>query len=311
MELIVVGLGPITSAVVQPVLGSEIRFIENPTDSDLRNAVGAIVRAAYVVDASVIAGMPNLGVIARTGVGTDLVDLAAAEARGIPVLTTPGSNTNAVAEGVLAQMLHLSKRLGPLTKLVATGNWSDRTNYPVGDLEGECLGIIGYGRIGARVAQLANAFGMKVIAYDPYARIPADMKVETCLELVRGSDYLTLHVPLTAETKSMVDADLIQNFKVGTILVNCSRGALIDLDAALIGLNSGRLAGLGLDVFDPEPAMHHPIFEHQNVVLTPHVMGLSAKATVATYKEAAQQVRNVIEGHKPRADVNPRSDGSK
>jgi D-3-phosphoglycerate dehydrogenase len=311
IEFIVVGLGPITSAVVQPILGREIRFIENPTDSDLRNADAAIVRASYVIDATIIAGMPKLKVIARTGVGTDLVDLAAAEARGIPVLTTPGSNTNAVAEGVMAQMLHLSKRLGPLTKLVSTGNWSDRIDFPVGDLEEECLGIIGYGRIGARVAQLAKAFGMKVIAFDPYGQIPADMKAETLLELVRSSDYLTLHVPLTAETKLMVNSDLIEEFKVGTILVNCSRGALIDLDAALIGLNSGKLAGLGLDVFDPEPAVHHPIFEHHTVVLTPHVMGLSRKATVATYQDAAQRVRDVLNDRKPRSAVNLRHNGSK
>ncbi len=311
IEQIVVGLGPVTSAVVQPILGSDIRFIENPSGADLQNAVGAIVRAAYVVDATVIAGMPKLKVIARTGVGTDLVDLDAADARGIAVLTTPGSNTSAVAEGVLAHMLHLAKRLGPLTKLVTSGNWSDRTSYPVGDLEGQSLGIIGYGRIGARVAQLAKAFGMKVAAFDPYVEIPSELKVDSLLELVAASDYLTLHVPLTKETKSMVDSKLIDNFKVGTILVNCCRGGLIDLDAALIGLNTGRLAGLGLDVFDPEPAIHHPIFEHQNVVLTPHVMGLSVKAMVATYKDAAQGVRDVIDGRKPRSVVNLKSDGSK
>ena len=130
-------MGPISSEIVSPILGSGFTYIENPTPADLAVAEGAIVRAAFEFNKSVFDAMPILKVVSRTGVGTELVDLDIADARGIPVLVTPGSNTNAVAEGAFAHILHLSKRLGPLTKLVASAKWNERTSYPVGDLEGQ------------------------------------------------------------------------------------------------------------------------------------------------------------------------------
>ena len=301
---LVVGLGPVTASVVAPILGSEIRFVENPTPEDIANAEGAIVRAAYVVDKKVLDQAKKLKVIARTGVGFDLVDIEESNRRGIPVVITPGSNTNAVAEGVLAHILHLSKRLGPLTKLVASGKFNERTNYPVGDLEENTLGIVGYGRIGQRVAHLAKAFGMSVIAFDPYANIPAEIKAGDLDELFTKANVITLHVLLTKETTNLINTQSLKKFIDGTILVNCSRGALIDLDAALEALNSGKLAGVGLDVFDPEPPIHHPIFDHENVVLTPHVMGLSKQATLATFIDAAKGVRDVLDGVEPKAIAN-------
>ena len=300
---VVIGLGPVSTEIVQPVLGDEIAFIEEPTPEDFAQAVGAIVRAAFVVDKKVMDSMPLLKVIARTGVGYDLVDIAEANSRSIPIVITPGSNTNAVAEGVMAHALALSKRLGPLTSLVAVGKFDERTKYPVGDLEGATLGIIGYGRIGKRVAHLADAFGMKVIAYDPFAHIPDSHRVEKLEELYAQSDFITLHVPLTPDTSALIDSDAIAQMKPGAILINCSRGALIDLDAALPALRSGQLGGLGLDVFDPEPPQPHPIFAEANVVLTPHVMGLSKQATTATFIDAARGVRDVLDGKEPRAQV--------
>jgi phosphoglycerate dehydrogenase-like enzyme len=248
--------------------------------------------------------MPNLRVIARTGVGTELVDLKEADARNIPVVITPGSNTVAVAEGVFAQILHLSKRLGPLTKLVATEKWDERTKYPVGDLAGKTLGIIGYGRIGKKVAEIASVFSLKILAFDPVSEIPASNKVGSITELLSASDYVTLHIPLTPETNGLIGKSEFAAMKSGAILINCSRGALVDLDAALESLNSGKLGGLGLDVFDPEPPKHHPIFDHENVVLTPHVMGLSNQATIATYVMAAEGARDVLTGVKPKAIAN-------
>ena len=297
-------MGPISSEIVSPILGSGFTYIENPTPADLAIAEGAIVRAAFEFNKSIFDAMPNLKVVSRTGVGTELVDLDIADARGIPVLVTPGSNTNAVAEGAFAHILHLSKRLGPLTKLVASAKWNERTNFPVGDLEGQTLGIIGYGRIGARVGKIAKSFDMKVIAFDPYAQIPTDMTVESLAMLLSNSDVITLHLPLTPETTGLIGAEEFNQIKQGAILVNCSRGALIDLDAALSALTSKKLGGLGLDVFDCEPPKHHPIFDHENVVLTPHVMGLSKQATIATYVMAAQGVRDVLTGVKPKAIAN-------
>jgi D-3-phosphoglycerate dehydrogenase/(S)-sulfolactate dehydrogenase len=301
---IIVGLGPISSEIVAPVLGSGFTYIEVPTPKDLKIAVGALVCAAFEFNKSVFDAMPNLKVIARTGVGTELVDLKEADARNIPVVITPGSNTVAVAEGVIAQILHLSKRLGPLTKLVANGKWDQRTKYPVGDLAGKTLGIIGYGRIGKKVADIASAFNLKILAFDPVAEIPASNKVGSITELLAASDFVTLHIPLTHETNSLIGKSELAAIKSDAILINCSRGALVDLDAALESLNSGKLGGLGLDVFDPEPPKHHPIFDHENVVLTPHVMGLSNQATIATYVMAAEGARDVLTGVKPKAIAN-------
>ena len=301
---IIVGLGPISSEIVAPVLGSGFTYIEDPTPKDLEIAVGALVRAAFEFNKSVFDAMPNLKVIARTGVGTELIDLKEADARNIPVVITPGSNTVAVAEGVIAQILHLSKRLGPLTKLVATGKWDQRTKYPVGDLANQTLGIIGYGRIGKKVADIASIFDLKILAFDPITEIPTSHKVNSIAELLSASDFVTLHIPLTPETNGLIGKSEFAAMKSGAILINCSRGSLVDLDAALESLNSGKLGGLGLDVFDPEPPKHHPIFDHENVVLTPHVMGLSNQATIATYVMAAEGVRDFLTGVKPKAIAN-------
>jgi D-3-phosphoglycerate dehydrogenase len=300
----VVGLGSVEPSVVSPVLGDGVEFIASPTERDLEQAAGAIVRAAYRFDAKQFAKMPNLKVIARTGVGTDLVDLAEASRLGVPVVITPGSNTNAVAEGAFAHALHLSKQLSPLTRLIREGSWASRDAYPVGDFEGSTIGIVGYGRIGRRVAHLAQCFGMNVLAYDPFAEIPAENRVANLGELFGRSDVVTLHVPLTDETRHLVSRTSLSQFKTGAILVNCGRGSLVDLDAAHEALLSGQIAGIGLDVFDPEPPPPHPIFELENVVLTPHVMGLSLQATRQTFIDAAQGIRDVLDGKKPRAIAN-------
>lgn len=297
----VVGLGPVEPSVVSPILGDGVEFIASPTEADLEQAAGAIVRAAFRFDIDQFAKMPNLRVIARTGVGTDLVNLVEASRLGVPVVITPGSNTNAVAEGAFAHALHLSKRLAPLTRIIREGQWASRDGYPIGDLEGATIGIVGYGRIGRRVATLAKCFGMKVLAFDPFTEIPQENQVSGLADLLALSDLVTLHVPLNDETHHMINRQSIELMKAGAILVNCGRGSLVDLDAAHEALTSGKLAGIGLDVFDPEPPPPHPIFELENVVLTPHVMGLSVQATRQTFIDAAQGIRDVLDGKRPRA----------
>jgi phosphoglycerate dehydrogenase-like enzyme len=301
---VVVGLGPVDRAAVQPVLG-DVRFVENPTPADLAVAVGAIVRADAVVDSVLLARAPCLKVIARTGVGVDLVDVTAATDRGLPVVITPGSGTPAVAEGVLALTLHLVKRLGPLTSLVREGRWSERGELPAGDLDGATIGIVGYGRIGRRVGELAEAFGMRVLAHDPMSPAPAGRDCPDLDELVATADVLTLHLPLTDRTRHLVDRRLLAGVRPGTVLVNCGRGGLIDQDAVLDALTTGRLGGVGLDVFDPEPPPHHPLFDHPDVVLTPHLMGMTRQATLATFTDAARGVADVLAGRPPHAVANP------
>src|ERR687889_283892 len=237
---VVVGLGVVDPALVTGVLGPDVDFLPTPTDDDLSVAEGAIVRADAVVDAAFLNRTPRIRVLARTGVGTDLVDLEAATARGIAVVVTPGSGTRAVAEGVLAHAIALAKRLRQYTTLIQEGRWAERTaGGPPGDLDGATIGIIGYGRIGRRVGELAAAFGMRVLAYDPFAPPPAEV------------------------------------------------------------------ACIGLDVFESEPPVHHPIFNHPHVSLTPHLMGLTRNATAATFTDAARGVVDVLNGRPPAAVANP------
>jgi D-3-phosphoglycerate dehydrogenase / 2-oxoglutarate reductase len=302
---IVVALGAVDPALVTGVLGDGVTFVPDPSEQDIASAVGAIVRADAVVDAAFFERAPRLRVIARTGVGVDLVDLATASARGIPVVITPGSGTRAVAEGVFAMALCLVKRLGPLTDLVRQGRWAERGQVQVGDLDGATLGIIGYGRIGRRVGELGTAVGMRLLAYDPFSAPPEEIACNDLAELASASDVVTLHVPLTEQTYHLVDEDFLTHVQPGTILVNCGRGGLVDLDAALAALEAGRLAGVGLDVFEPEPPRHHPLFDHPNVVLTPHLMGLTRRAAAATFADAARGIVDVLAGRRPAAVANP------
>ena len=302
---VVVALGQVDPALVAGALGNAVSFVADPGPDDLAVAAGAIARADAVVDAAFLDRAPLLRVVARTGVGVDLVDLEEAGARGIAVVITPGAGTRAVAEGVLAQALHLVKRLGPLTRLVREGRWAERSGVGVGDLDGATIGIIGYGRIGRRVGELAAAFGMRVLAHDPISPPPADVDCPDLGELAAASDVLTLHAPLTEATHHLVDAGFLGRVRPGAVLVNCGRGGLLDLDAALAALESGRLGGVGLDVFDPEPPPHHPLFDHPDVVLTPHLMGLTRRATAATFAAAAQGVTDVLAGRRPAALANP------
>lgn len=302
---VVVGLGSVPPGLVEPTLGPGCTFVPDPTGADLAVAAGAIVRADAVVDGSLLDSAPMMKVLARTGVGVDLVDVDEATRRGIPVVITPGSGADAVAEGALGMAISLAKRFAPLTDLVRSGNWSDRATVPVGDLRGATIGIVGYGRIGRRLGELAAAIGMKVRAYDPFANLPGDIGCATIDALVEISDVLSLHVPLVDATRHLVNADLIARMRPGALLVNCGRGGLIDLDAVADGLASGRLGGVALDVYDPEPPAHHRLFDLPNTVLTPHVMGLSRQATAETFRVAAEGVVAVLSGNEPAAVANP------
>lgn len=300
---VVVALGQVDPDLVRDQLPDDAVFVPDPGPHDFAHAEGAIVRADVDVDRAMLAAMPGLRVIARTGVGVDRVDLAAATARRIPVVITPGSGTHAVAEGTLAMILHLVKRLSAASSCVAEGRWAERGALAMGDLDGATIGIVGYGRIGRRVAHLARAFGMTVVAYDPYAGQDPDLV--DLAELRRRSHVLSLHLPLDASTRHLVDAAFLDELQHGAVLVNCGRGGLVDLDAAAASLEHGRLGGLGLDVFEHEPPTHHRVFDRDDVVLSPHLMGLTRGATTATFQAAARGVADVFAGRPPEAVANP------
>lgn len=308
---VVVALGVVDPELVTGHLPPGTQFVTDPGPDDLREAVGAVVRADATVDVALLDRMPNLRVLARTGVGVERVDVGEATRRGIAVVLTPGAGTNAVAEGTLAMVLHLVKRLRVTTNCVAQGRWAERGDISLGDLDGATIGVVGFGRIGRRVGLLARAFGMTVLAHDPYlSQRGADAGMDgaelVSLEELRcRSQVVTLHLPLSPETRHLVDEAFLAAMPVGAVLVNCGRGGLLDLDAAAKALHDGRLAGLGLDVFDPEPPQYHPVFDHPDVVLSPHLMGLSVRATRATFTAAAEGVADVLSGRRPAVLADP------
>jgi D-3-phosphoglycerate dehydrogenase len=302
---VVVALGAVDPALVAGVLDGHCRFVTAPGEAELAAAAGAIVRADTRVDQALLRRAPRLRVIARTGVGVDLVDVPAATARGIAVVITPGAGVTAVAEGAIGMALHLVKRFGPLTALVREGRWAERTAVPVGDLDGATLGVVGYGRIGRRTAALGAAFGMRVLAYDPVSEPPADVRCGDLGDLAARSDVITLHLPLTEQTRHLVGDAFLARVRPGAVLVNCARGGLVDTDAVWRALADGRLSGVGLDVFDPEPPGRHPLYSHPGVVLTPHLMGLSRRAIAATFTAAARGVLDVLAGREPQAVADP------
>jgi D-3-phosphoglycerate dehydrogenase len=274
----------------------------------LHDAVAIAARATAVIDAAVINAAPMLRVIGRSGGGVDLIDLEAATARGIPVVITPNAGTRAVAEGALALILHLVKRLGRFTELVRGGAWATREELALSDLDGGTLGIIGYGRIGRRLAEIATVLGMRVVAHDPYAdphTVDPAVRLTDLPDVLASADVISLHAPLTAETQGLIGRCALANVKPGAVLVNCGRGGLLDLDAAYDALRDGRISGLGLDVFDPEPPEHHPLFDHPDVVLTPHVMALSRRARLLVFTEMADGMAEVLAGRRAPYVANP------
>jgi len=300
---LVVGLGEVDPALVTWELGDGIEFGAAPDTEQLAVAAGAIARADAVVDRDLLEQMPALRVIARTGVGVDRIDVAEAARRGIPVVITPGTGTNAVAEAAIGMALGLRKLHRRSTRLVAEGRWSERSSLVTGDLEGSILGLLGYGRIGRRLAHLAEAFGMEVIAYDPY--VSGDMKLVDLAELQARAEVISLHLPLTDDTSGLVDSKFLRAVRQGAVLINCGRGGLVDLDAAHRALEVGHLHGLGLDVFDEEPPPHHPLFERDDVILSPHLAGLSIRGLQSTFAAAARGVREVLEGGEAAAYALP------
>jgi D-3-phosphoglycerate dehydrogenase / 2-oxoglutarate reductase len=307
---LVIALGSLSADEIQAELGNDFEFVANPTEENFAKAEGAIVRAEFHLDEAALQRLSSLKVAARTGVGVDRVDVEAATKRGVRILITPGANSNAVAEGTMAQLLHLSKRLGELTELVRDSRWSERETYNLGDLEGSTIGLVGFGRIGRRVGELAQAFGMKVLAFDPLADVPENSRVNSLDELLAASNYLSVHIPLTAETRNLIGSRELNLMPDKSVVVNCSRGGIVDLDAAYDALVSGKLRGLGLDSFDPEPALHHRVFDLPNVVLTPHVMGLSERAKKNTFLAAAAGVRNFLQGTKDYYAINEKLEGN-
>lgn len=235
-----------------------------------------VTRSYNRVTRRVLDAAPHLELIAQGTSGTDNIDAAAAAARGITILNLPGANANAVAELVIGHIIALTRTVPFYTSQLRGGIWNRDDCATRHELRHYRLGIVGLGQVGSRVARYAAAFGMTWSAYDPYIGDFPE-RVATLDELLRASDVLTLHVPLTGETRSMIAAREIAALPPGAVLVNAARGEVLDVSAALAALAAGHLSGLALDVFDPEPSMRTwP--DDPRLIVTPHIAGCTHEA---------------------------------
>ncbi len=267
--------------------------------ADIR-PVGILSRQGPVTAAAMDAA-PGLRIVARHGVGVDDVDLIEAARRGIIVTRAPGSNTRAVAEHTMALVLALAKDLTVLSASVAAGNWRGATTR-VRDIHGLRLGLVGCGMIGRAVAVLAEAFGMRVTVFGPSAP-PGLRRAPTLLALAAESDVLSLHLPFTPATRHVIDSACLAALPPGSFVVNTARGGLIDEAALLAALDSGHVAGAGLDVFETEPPLPtDPLRRHPRVIVTPHVAGVTAGSLVTMGVMAAECIAAVLRGEAPPTD---------
>ncbi len=253
---------------------------------------------------------PDLKVISRTGVGVDNVDIAAATNRGIMVLNTPHANAVSVAEHAVTLMLALAKQLFFLDSSIRADNFkARRLNLPI-DVDGKTLGLIGCGGIGRMVAQKCrNGFNMNVMGYDPYLKAaPEGIELVTQLEeIYRRSDFVSIHLPLTAETRNLINADSLAHFKSSAILINTSRGGIVEEAALAQALNAGQIAGAGLDVFTQEPVpLNSPLMQARNLIMTPHSAALTQECVVRVATAAAEGIIQAIEGREPEFVFNRR-----
>ncbi len=273
---------------------------------------GLILCAGLQVTGKEMERWPRLEVIGRHGAGLDFVDVEAATARGLPVVFTPEGPTESTAEHTLLLILAAARKLPLLDHATRAGNFQIRDRVVGLELKGLDLGVVGFGRIGRRVASICrDALGMSVFAFDPFlprSAIEAGGATFThsLKELAACVDVLTVHVPLTTDTHHLVDAEVIGAMRPGSILVNASRGPVVDEAALVAALRDGRLGGAGLDVFDPEPpAADHPLFALENVVLTPHLASFTEQGRKRMGLMVAEDVLRVLRGERPLFPANP------
>ncbi|RDI59756.1 hydroxyacid dehydrogenase [Microvirga subterranea] len=269
---------------------------------------GLIVRQGQVNE-TVIAASPRLKVIAKHGTGVDNIDLDAAARCGIPVLRALGANARSVAEHTIALIIALMKDIVPLDRAVKGGEWP-KASYVGRDLAGAKLGLVGFGAIGQEVAMLARGLGMSVTVFDPYTtELPREVTRETNFDtLLATSDIVSLHCPLTKETRHLINAERLRRMKPTSFVVNTARGGIIDELALVEALRDGTIAGAGLDSFAEEPPpKDSPLWSLPNIIVTPHTGGAAKGAMRAMAETAARHVISVLHGNGPdlRSVANP------
>src|SRR5687768_8642465 len=274
----------------------------------LKGSDGLIVRSETKVTADLLEEATSLRVIGRAGVGVDNIDVPAATLRGVVVMNAPDGNTITTAEHTMALLIALARRVPQANSSLRSGRW-ERKNFIGVELQGKTLGVLGLGRIGRTVASRANAFGMKIVAFDPF--IAPDQARDLGIEVVpfdevlARADFLTVHTPLTAETRAMVDREAFAKMKKGVRVINCARGGLIDEDALYEAIKSGIVAGAALDVFVQEPPpSDHPLLLLDEIVVTPHLGASTTEAQEGVAFTVAEQMRDYLATGALRGAVN-------
>jgi len=273
----------------------------------IRDYDGLIVRSGTKVSKEIITAGKKLKVIGRAGVGLDNVDVEAASRSGIVVMNAPGGNTISTAEHTMSMILALSRNIPQAYLSLKEGRW-ERKRFMGTELYGKTLGIIGLGRIGTEVAKRAMSFGMKIIAFDPYLSLERArmLKIEpvNLKKLFGASDYISVHTPLNEETKHLISDKEIALMKDGMKIINCARGGIIDEQALLKGLKSGKVAGCALDVFEQEPPLDSPLLKLDNVITTPHLGAATEEAQINVAIDIAEQMCSALLGRGVRNAVN-------
>jgi D-3-phosphoglycerate dehydrogenase len=275
----------------------------------LGEADGIVIRSGTQLTAEVLKDQPRLKVIVRAGVGVDNIDVPSASRQGIVVMNTPGGNTVSTAEHTVALILALSRNVAKANDSLKAGKW-DRNKFTGSQLGGKTLGIVGLGRVGLAVAQRARGFDMNVVGFDPFlsAERAAELGIESIPrldDLWGRCDYITLHTPLSEETRNLVGPAALAAMKPGVRIINCARGGLIDEPALAEALSACKVAGAAIDVFDPEPPpANHPLVNHPQVLVTPHLGASTEEAQISVAVEAARLLCDYFQRGQVRFSVN-------
>src|SRR5262249_24714340 len=292
-------------------IDADLQLASEPTPEGVlkvASAADALLVTYAKMNGDMIRQMPKCRIMSRFGIGVDNVDLDAATQAGIVVTKVPDYCIDEVSDHAMALLLSAVRKIPMATEQVHSGVWKMPNFVPIHRLRGSVLGLAGFGRIPQLVAPKAQAFGMKVIAFDPY--LPKDVFAKAGVEqvdfptLLKRSDYISVHSPLTPETKGLFGAEAFKQMKKGSYIVNTARGPVIDEQALAAAIDSGHLAGAGLDVMTTEPPVNSPLIGKKNVIITPHTSFYSDESLVELQTKAAQEVANVLTGKPARNPVN-------
>ena len=310
--------------IVQPIHERGVRVFDERFDvrvasdpsvatvlKEIRGVAGVVVRTAPF-PGEIIEAADALKVIGRHGVGVDNIDVKAATEKGIVVVYTPNANATSVAEHTITAIGALAKRAVSYDRATREGRWEIRNSYKAVDLDGKILGLVGIGRIGSMVARrAAAAYNMKVIAFDPYIRPETADRLGVSIlarmdDVFGQADVVSLHTPLTPETRGLVNEAKLRLMKPTSFLINFSRGEVVDEKALCMALRSGVIAAAAIDVYDPEPPLKdNPIFALENILLSPHSAALTEECVIRMATGAAEGIVDVLSGKKPQYIVNP------